>query len=71
VAPVEDQVKIVDPSTAHRVAKTTWAFGFQMSTDQRHKIKASNRVSIPVLFHRRDCAIRPLVRPGSCPLIGP
>ncbi|MCB2107157.1 MAG: N-acetyl-gamma-glutamyl-phosphate reductase [Rhodobacteraceae bacterium] len=58
-------VKVIDPSTAHRVADG-WVFGFpEMAPEQRGAIKASKRVSNPGCYSTGAIAlIRPLVQAG-------
>ncbi|HQT52261.1 MAG TPA: N-acetyl-gamma-glutamyl-phosphate reductase [Phenylobacterium sp.] len=61
-------VKIVDPSTAHRVAPG-WAYGFpEAIIGQREAIAASKRVSNPGCYSTGSIAlIRPLVDAGLLP----
>ena len=61
-------VKIVDPSTAHRVAPG-WTFGFpEMAPGQRAAITASTRVSNPGCYSTGAIALlAPLVRDGLVP----
>ena len=61
-------VKVIDPSTAHRVAPG-WAFGFpEMEPGQRAGIEASKRVSNPGCYSTGAIALlRPLVREGLVP----
>ena len=61
-------VKIVDPSTAHRVAPD-WAYGFpEAILGQREAIAASRRVSNPGCYSTGAIAlIRPLVDAGLLP----
>jgi N-acetyl-gamma-glutamyl-phosphate reductase len=69
VALIENpKVKIVDPSTAHRVAEG-WTFGFpEMSKDQRAAIKASKRVSNPGCYSTGAIALlKPIVEAGLLP----
>jgi N-acetyl-gamma-glutamyl-phosphate reductase len=69
VALIENaDVKIIDPSSAHRVAEG-WDFGFpEMSKDQRAKIAASRRVSNPGCWSTGAIALlRPLVAEGLLP----
>ena len=60
--------RIVDASTAHRVAEG-WAYGFpEMTPDQAGKIAASKRVSNPGCYPTGAIAlIRPLVDAGIMP----
>jgi N-acetyl-gamma-glutamyl-phosphate reductase len=62
------KVKVVDPSTAHRVADG-WTFGFpEMSKGQRAAIKDSKRVSNPGCYSTGAIAlIKPLVDAGLLP----
>ncbi len=57
-----NRVKVVDASTAHRVAPD-WAYGFaEMAKDQRAAISASNRVANPGCYPTGFIAlVRPLV----------
>src|SRR5580693_8349587 len=61
-------VKVIDPSTAHRVAPG-WIFGFpEMEPGQRAAIEASKRVSNPGCYSTGAIALlRPLVREGLIP----
>ncbi len=61
-------VKIVDPSTAHRVAPD-WAYGFpEAIVGQREAIAASKRVSNPGCYSTGAIALlRPLVDAGLLP----
>jgi N-acetyl-gamma-glutamyl-phosphate reductase len=61
-------VKVIDPSTAHRVAPG-WIFGFpEMEPGQRAAIEASKRVSNPGCYSTGAIALlRPLVREGLVP----
>src|SRR5258706_330450 len=63
-----NSVKIVDASTAHRVAPG-WAYGFaEMSRDQRGAIAGSTRVSNPGCYPTGFIALaRPLVEAGLLP----
>ena len=62
------QVKVIDASTAHRVAKG-WVFGFPESEPgQRAAIAAATRVSNPGCYSTGAIALlRPLVRAGLLP----
>jgi N-acetyl-gamma-glutamyl-phosphate reductase len=62
------EVRVIDPSTAHRVAPG-WAFGFpEMEPGQRAAIEASKRVSNPGCYSTGAIALlRPLVREGLVP----
>ncbi|WP_333587411.1 N-acetyl-gamma-glutamyl-phosphate reductase [Phenylobacterium sp.] len=61
-------VKVVDASTAHRVAED-WTYGFaEMSADQRGAIAASTRVSNPGCYPTGFIALtRPLTEAGLLP----
>lgn len=61
-------VKIIDASTAHRVAPD-WAYGFaELEPDQREKISNSRRISNPGCYPTGFLAlVRPLVRDGVIP----
>lgn len=61
-------VKIIDASTAHRVAPD-WVYGFaEMEPDQREKISNSRRISNPGCYPTGFLAlVRPLVRDGVIP----
>jgi N-acetyl-gamma-glutamyl-phosphate reductase len=61
-------VRVVDASTAHRVA-SGWAYGFaEMSKDQRAAIRGSARVANPGCYPTGFIAlIRPLVAAGLVP----
>lgn len=63
-----DAVKVIDASTAHRVAPD-WAYGFpEMSKDQRGRIAASKRISNPGCYPTGFIAlVRPLVEAGVIP----
>lgn len=63
-----DVVKVIDASTAYRVA-LGWAYGFaEMSKDQRAKIAASKRISNPGCYPTGFIALtRPLVDAGLIP----
>lgn len=62
------KVKVIDASTAYRVA-SDWAYGFpEMSKDQRGKIAASKRISNPGCYPTGFIALtRPLVEAGVLP----
>src|SRR5690606_31140041 len=69
VAMIEnDRVKVIDASTAHRVAPD-WTYGFaEMARDQRAKIAASRRISNPGCYPTGFIAlVRPLVEAGVVP----
>ena len=69
VAMIENpEVRVVDASTAHRVAPD-WTYGFpEMSVDQRQKISGSKRVSNPGCWATGFIAlVRPLVSAGVIP----
>lgn len=61
-------VRVVDASTAHRVAPG-WTYGFpELEADQRTKIAASTRVSNPGCWATAFVALaRPLLRAGLLP----
>jgi len=63
-----DAVKVIDASTAYRVAPD-WAYGFaEMTKDQRAKIAASKRISNPGCYPTGFIALtRPLVEAGIVP----
>jgi len=63
-----NKVKVVDASTAHRIA-IDWAFGFpEMSKTQRDAIRNSSRVSNPGCYPTGFIAVtRPLVDAGLLP----
>lgn len=63
-----DAVKVIDASTAHRVAPD-WTYGFpEMAKEQRAKIEASKRVSNPGCYPTGFIGlVRPLVEAGLIP----
>ncbi|RAK68749.1 N-acetyl-gamma-glutamyl-phosphate reductase [Phenylobacterium kunshanense] len=62
-----NSVKVVDASTAHRVA-ADWAYGFAEMSGQREAIRASNRVSNPGCYPTGFIGlVRPLVSAGLIP----
>jgi N-acetyl-gamma-glutamyl-phosphate reductase len=63
-----DAVKVIDASTAYRVAPD-WTYGFaEMAKDQRSKIAASKRVSNPGCYPTGFIAlVRPLLDAGIVP----
>ncbi len=63
-----DAVRVIDASTAHRVA-SDWTYGFpEMAKDQRAKIAASKRVTNPGCYPTGFIAlVRPLVETGLLP----
>lgn len=63
-----DAVKVIDASTAYRVAPG-WAYGFaEMAKDQRAKIAASKRITNPGCYPTGFIALtRPLVEQGVIP----
>jgi N-acetyl-gamma-glutamyl-phosphate reductase len=63
-----NSVRVVDPSTAHRVAPG-WVFGFpELARGQREAIIASKRVSNPGCYSTGFIAlVRPLVEAGIVP----
>jgi N-acetyl-gamma-glutamyl-phosphate reductase len=67
-----NSVRVVDPSTAHRVAPG-WVFGFpEMGKGQRQAISASKRVSNPGCYSTGFIAlVRPLVEQGVLPSAWP
>jgi N-acetyl-gamma-glutamyl-phosphate reductase len=62
------EVRVIDPSTAHRTSEG-WAFGFpELSRDQRGTIAASKRVTNPGCWSTGFIAlVAPLVRAGLIP----
>ncbi len=62
------EVKVIDASTAHRVAEG-WTYGFpEMAKDQRAKIAAAQRVSNPGCYPTGFIAlVRPLIGAGLAP----
>jgi N-acetyl-gamma-glutamyl-phosphate reductase len=60
--------RIIDASSAHRVAKD-WTYGFpEMAPDQPHKIANAKRVTNPGCYpHGYIAAIRPLIDAGLMP----
>ncbi|HZZ87495.1 MAG TPA: N-acetyl-gamma-glutamyl-phosphate reductase [Caulobacteraceae bacterium] len=63
-----NSVKVIDASTAHRVAPG-WDYGFpEMAKDQRGKLAASHRISNPGCWSTGFIAlVRPLVAAGLIP----
>ena len=63
-----DNTRLIDASSAHRVAEG-WTYGFaEMSSDQRAKIANSKRVSNPGCYPQGYIAMmRPLVEAGFLP----
>ncbi|HEY8950917.1 MAG TPA: N-acetyl-gamma-glutamyl-phosphate reductase [Rhizomicrobium sp.] len=63
-----NNVRVIDASSAHRVAPG-WAYGFpEMDKEQRAKIAASTRVANPGCYPTGYIAlVRPLVRAGIIP----
>jgi N-acetyl-gamma-glutamyl-phosphate reductase len=63
-----DSVRVIDASTAHRVAPG-WTYGFaEIEKDQRQKIAGATRVSNPGCYPTGFLAlVRPLVRAGIVP----
>lgn len=58
------KVKVIDASTAHRVAES-WVFGFPELDGQRKLIASANRVSNPGCYSTGSIALlRPLVKAG-------
>ena len=68
----EHSVRVVDPSTAHRIVPG-WVFGFpELDKGQRSAIAASNRVSNPGCYSTGFIAlVRPLVAGGVLPADAP
>ncbi|MFC3070116.1 N-acetyl-gamma-glutamyl-phosphate reductase [Phenylobacterium soli] len=64
----ESHVRVVDPSTAHRIAPG-WTFGFpELCAGQREAVTASKRVSNPGCYSTGFIAlVRPLVDAGILP----
>lgn len=62
------KVRVIDASTAHRVAPD-WTYGFaEMSPEQRGKIAASKRISNPGCYPTGFIAlVRPLIEAGLLP----
>jgi N-acetyl-gamma-glutamyl-phosphate reductase len=62
------KVKVIDPSTAHRVAEG-WVFGFpELERNRRNELKQATRVTNPGCYSTGFLAIvRPLVRSGLLP----
>jgi N-acetyl-gamma-glutamyl-phosphate reductase len=67
-------VKVIDPSTAHRVAEG-WVFGFpELEPKRREELRTATRVTNPGCYSTGFLAIvRPLVRaaliPSDCPVL--
>lgn len=63
-----DAVRVIDASTAHRVAPA-WVYGFaELAKDQRAKIAASKRITNPGCYPTGFIAlVRPLVEAGLVP----
>jgi N-acetyl-gamma-glutamyl-phosphate reductase len=63
-----NSVRVIDASTAHRVAPD-WTYGFpEMEADQREKIAKATRVANPGCYPTGFLAlVRPLVRAGLVP----
>jgi N-acetyl-gamma-glutamyl-phosphate reductase len=61
-------VKVIDPSTAHRVAPG-WVFGFpELESTRREELRKATRVASPGCYSTGFLAImRPLVRSGHVP----
>lgn len=64
----KDHVRVIDASTAHRVAPD-WAYGFpEMSPEQRQLISGAKRVSNPGCYPTGMIALtRPLIQEGVLP----
>jgi len=62
------KVRVIDPSTAHRVAEG-WVFGFpELETARRQELRQASRVTNPGCYSTGFLAIvRPLVRAGVVP----
>ena len=62
------KVRVIDPSTAHRVA-SGWVFGFpELELTRREELRQANRVTNPGCYSTGFLAIvRPLVRAGLLP----
>ena len=62
------KVKVIDPSTAHRVAEG-WVFGFpELEANRREELRKATRVTNPGCYSTGFLAIvRPLVRAGLVP----
>jgi N-acetyl-gamma-glutamyl-phosphate reductase len=62
------KVKVIDPSTAHRVAQG-WVFGFpELESNRREELRNAMRVTNPGCYSTGFLAIvRPLVRSGLVP----
>jgi N-acetyl-gamma-glutamyl-phosphate reductase len=65
---VNPKVKVIDPSTAHRVAQG-WVFGFpELESDRRDELRNTTRVTNPGCYSTGFLAIvRPLVRSALVP----
>ena len=68
---VNENVKILDTSTAHRTAPG-WVYGFPELEGQREKIQASNRVAVPGCHASGFIStVAPLVQKGVLPAYFP
>jgi N-acetyl-gamma-glutamyl-phosphate reductase len=69
---VNPNVKVIDPSTAHRVAQG-WVFGFpELEATRREELRQAARVTNPGCYSTGFLAIvRPLVRAGLIPVDWP
>lgn len=65
---VNPDVRVIDPSTAHRVAKG-WVFGFpELERKRREELRHAKRVTNPGCYSTGFLAlVRPLVRAGIVP----
>lgn len=63
-----DRTKVIDASTAHRVAEG-WTYGFaELEPDMRRRLSASTRISNPGCYPTGFLAlVRPLIREGLIP----
>ncbi len=68
VAMADDNVRIIDASTAHRT-NPDWAYGFpELGKDFREKIVKSNRVAVPGCYASGFASmVYPLVKLGIMP----
>lgn len=68
VAMADDNVRIIDASTAHRT-NPDWAYGFpELGADFREKISKSNRVAVPGCYASGFASmVYPLVKLGIMP----
>lgn len=63
-----DRTKVIDASTAHRVA-AGWTYGFaELEPDMRHRLSGAARISNPGCYPTGFLAlVRPLIRQGLIP----